>query len=373
MDSDALLTLARDRSQEGRKRLSAAISDIFGGTSDALSDRERLLMLEILKDLIGSCERNVRKSIAEKLASASDVPHKLALELANDEAEIAFPILSQSNVLQDEDLIEVIRNRTVQHQLAVAIRNPVNVDVSDALVESGHEEVITRLLTNKAAKISDTTIEYLVDQSERVKSYQDPILHRDDLDPKLAQRMFLWVSAALRQHIIENYDVDMTLIDDILERSALEIFTSIELKGKAASTARRLADALAEEGQATTEMMVMALECGEVALFVSMLQRETGLRENLLTRFISEPTGEGLTTVARAIGIPKPQFVQIYALCRKVHPPTGESFGKSLKKVLTLFGDIDQNAARQIISRWRRDIGYLQAVREIETARRSRA
>jgi len=371
MDPNELLKMARDRSTEGRKRLSAAISDIFGGTSDTLNERERVLMLEILKDLIGSCELSVRKSISQKLASAHDIPIELARELANDEAEIAFPILSQSKVLQDEDLIEVIRNRTVQHQLAVAIRNPVSHDVSDALVESGHEEVITKLLTNKAAKISDTTIEYLVDQSERVKSYQDPILHRDDLDPKLAQRMFLWVSAALRQHIMENYKVDMTFIDDILERSALETFTSVELRGKSASTSRRLADALAEEGQATPDMMVMALECGEVSLFVSMLQRETGLRENLLTRFIAEPTGEGLTVVARAIGIGKPQFVQLYALCRKVHPPTGESFGKILKKVLTLYRDIDQRAALQIISRWRRDIGYLQAVREIETARKA--
>lgn len=368
MDHKELLKLARDRSDQGRARLSTAVADIFSGSTDALSERERVLMLDILRDLIGSCERSVRLSISEKIAKMPDVPHDLAVELANDEADIAFPILSKCNVLKDTDLIEVIRNRTVQHQLAIAIRNPVGFDVSDAIVGAGSEEVITRLLSNEDSRISETTMEYLVGESERVKSYQDPILHRDDLDPALAQRMFLWVSAALRQHILEKYEIDETLVDDMLERSALEQFTSIERHDQSSSTSAKLADVLAEEGQATPEMLLMVLECGEVTLFISMLQRLTGLRENLLSRFIAEPSGEGLVVIAHSIGTGKAQFVQIYTLCRKVHPPTSESFSTVLKRVLNLYSEITPETAQSIMSRWRRETGYLQAIREIEIA-----
>lgn len=299
------------------------------------------------------------------------VPLDLARELANDEAEIAFPILARCQILRDADLIEVVRNRTVQHQLAIAIRNPVNFDVSDALVKTGNKEVISKLLSNKASRITDSTMEYLVDQSQRINEYQDPILQRDDLDPALAQRMFIWVSAALRQHILDNYQINESVIDDILERTAREQFTKAAIIGKSKSASAELADALADEGEATPEMMAMALECGEVSLFVSMLQRVTGLRENLLSRFMTEPTGEGLVVVARAIDMGKPHFVQIYTLCRKSHPPTSESFGAALKKVLALYADITNETAREIMDRWRRDIGYLQAVREIEATLKS--
>jgi len=366
MNQTELLRLARDRSDAGRVRLSAAVADIFSGTSDTLNQRERDLMLEILQDLISSCERSVRKSISEKIADLPDVPLGLAQELANDEADIAFPILARCQILRDVDLIEVIRNRTVQHQLAIAIRTPVSFDVSDALVESGSEEVISKLLSNAESKISDSTMEYLVDQSQRVNRYQDPILHREDLNPALAQRMFIWVSAALRQHILDNYKVNESIIDDVLERTALEQFTQISMQGKSPSKSAALADALAEEGEATPEMMTMALECGEVSLFVSMLQRMTGLRETLLSRFMTEPTGEGLAVISRALNIGKPHFVQIYTLCRKAHPPTSESFSTVLRNVLALYSDISPETARDIMSRWRRDTGYLQAIREIE-------
>lgn len=368
MDHKELLSLARDKSEQGRAKLSAAVSDIFSGVGDDLSDSERALMLQILHDLIGSCERSVRQSISVRLAEMPDIPRGLAVELANDEADIAFPILANSNVLLDSDLIDIVRNRTVQHQLAVAIRNPVNYDVSDALVETGNEEVITKLLENKAAKITDTTMEYLVEQSERVKGYQAPILHRDDLDPALAERMFIWVSAALREYILDNYPVDENLIDKILEESALDHFKHMAVQGENEATSARLADALAEEGQATPDIMLLALECGEVALFISMLQRQTGLSETILSRFITEPSGEGLVVLAKALEIGKPQFVQIYTLCRKAYPPPSEKFGKMLKSVLGLFANLPSEKARMLVDHWDRRTTHAQAIRDIESA-----
>ncbi|MEQ8664697.1 MAG: DUF2336 domain-containing protein [Rhodospirillales bacterium] len=368
MDHKELLSLARDKSDRGRAKLSEAVSDMFSGVGDSLSDSERSLMLEILQDLIGSCERSVRQSISLRLAEVPNIPHELALELANDEADIAFPILAKCNVLLDTDLIDIVRTRTVQHQLAVAIRNPVNYDVSDALVEAGNEEVITRLLENKAARITDATMEYLVDQSERVKGFQAPILHRDDLDPALAERMFIWVSAALREYILDHYSVDETVIDRLLEETALDHFKDMAIRGKTKAISAKLADALAEEGQATPEIMLLALECGEVALFISMLQRQTGLSEAVLSRFITESSGEGLVVIAKALDIGKPQFVQIYTLCRKAYPPPSESFGNFLKRALGLFASLRPDAAKALVEGWDRRTTHSQAINDVKTA-----
>lgn len=83
--------------------------------------------------------------------------------------------------------------------MAVAIRQSVSEAVSDALVKQGTERVIRTLLQNDNARISDKTMEFLVEQSERVNSFQEPVLRRRELRPEMAKRMFLWVSAALRK------------------------------------------------------------------------------------------------------------------------------------------------------------------------------
>ena len=96
-----------------------------------------------------------------------DKRQALIVELANDEIEVAHPILVQSEVLRNAELIEVIRHRTMEHRLAIAMRRSVAPDVSDALVDSGEDEVIERLLENKGAEISAGTMERIVDLSEK--------------------------------------------------------------------------------------------------------------------------------------------------------------------------------------------------------------
>lgn len=325
-------------------------------------------MYEILHQLVRQCEVAVRQMLSERIASRDDVPLDLAQKLASDDAEVAYPILSQCGVLRDQDLIEVIRNRTVQHQLAISIRGDISESVSDALVEAGDEAVIVRLLCNPNATISTRTMEYLVEESERVDTFQEPILRREDLAPDLAQKMFLWVSAALRQHILDNYEVDEVVIDDALEQSAFELFTGNEAQ-RSPSMAKQLAETLANEGEATPDMLLLALECGEVSLFISMLVQMTGLRETLITRFIAEAGAEGLTVVCKALSVGKPQFVQIFALCRKARPVKEGTFSKEVRQVLDLYNDISVETAKKVLSRWGRDTGYQQAIREIELAR----
>src|SRR5690606_8795579 len=115
------------------------------------------------------------------------------------------------------DLVEIIRHRTIQHQLAIAMRQHVSETVSDALVETGNSDVIKALLDNGNARVSAATMEYLVEESRRVDSYQEPLVRRSDLSPSLARRMGRWVGAALRSYSLDNYEIDPTELDDVLE------------------------------------------------------------------------------------------------------------------------------------------------------------
>jgi len=361
IDGEFLLSLARDKSGKRRQLLAQTISDLFEGKERVLSERERSLMFDILHKIVHNAEMAVRRVIAEQLSSLPDAPKDLVRLLANDEVEVAYSILHDCAVLEDEDLIEVIRHRTQEHQLAIAMRTAVSERVSDALVETGDENVVTTLLKNSGANISLATMEFLVEESKRIDSFQEPILRRDDLDPSLAQRMYLWVSAALRKFIVDNFDFDQTVLDDLLERTAKQTVA------ETISKSDELAKEVESEGLGLANMMIRALKDGEVFLFEAMFRRLTGLRNTLVKRIMFEPGGEGLAIACKATGIAADDFSTIYALSRLSSPGAAAIDNKETQRILDFYDGITEKAAKDVLTRWRRDVDYLKAIRELSS------
>ena len=108
-----MLELALDKSLEGRRALTATIGDLFNQQDEDLSERERALMTDILRKLIHECEMAVRRDLSERLSGAPNPPHELIVALANDEIEVAEPILKASTVLRDAELVGVIDRKSV--------------------------------------------------------------------------------------------------------------------------------------------------------------------------------------------------------------------------------------------------------------------
>lgn len=365
IDADYLFRLAREKSRESRASLTQVIMDLFEEQRGALTDRERSLMYGILQSVVREIEMSVRKAVASRLAHMPDVPRDLLSQLSNDEIEVAFPILTECGLLRDEDLIDVIRLRTMEHQLAVAMRHDISEAVSEALVETGQESVIVTLLKNNDARISSNTMEYLVQQSQRLDAFQDPILHRQDLKPDLAKRMFMWVSAALRQHVIDNFELDKQTVDDLLEQVAIE---ELESGPRETTTGRaeELARILKEEGLVTVDMLITALREGEVPLFVSMFCKMTELREYLIMRLLFEQGGEGLAIACRGIGIGKAEFSELFILSRKAKAQDAKEIREALPPVLDFYDAMTGRAAAEVLRMWRRGSDYLGAIRQLQ-------
>ena len=91
---DHLVALAHQNSADSRKALGTNIVDQFaGGEAETVSERERALMLDILHKVVADVEMSVRKRLSESLADAADVPPALIRLLADDEIEVAYPVL----------------------------------------------------------------------------------------------------------------------------------------------------------------------------------------------------------------------------------------------------------------------------------------
>jgi uncharacterized protein (DUF2336 family) len=370
LETQQLFDLARDKSVAAREALTATVTDLFFARGNTLTDRERSLMSEILRQLINDIESSVRRALAEKLAQYKEAPRDLILALANDEIVVAQSILMRSDVLRDEELIEIIHHRTLEHQLAVAMRKSLNEPVSDALVETGNVDVIAKLLENHDARISGETMAYLVEQSQRVDSYQNPLLRRPELDPNLARRMYWWVSAALRRHILDNFAVKPSDFDDALEASASEL---AETPAEPTRRSDLLADSLARIETITPHILVKTLRHGEIALFEAMLAKLTGIKPPLIRRLLFERGAEALAIACRVINVETPTFASIYLLSRKARPnepppPRGE-----IARILGFYETMSVEAATQVVSTWRRSADFVKAVRQIDKAGPSNA
>jgi uncharacterized protein (DUF2336 family) len=357
--------LARDKSVAGRKALTATVSDLFFARGDVLSDRERSLMSEILRQLVHDVEVSVRRDLAERLAARNDAPRELVSALARDEIEVAHPILLHSSVLHDAELIEIVHHRTLEHQLAIAMRKSVSEAVSDALVEEGHVDVIKTLLENPNALISAGTLDYLVEQSKRVDSYQNPLLSRPELTPELAQRMYWWVSAALRKHIVENFPIDAAALDETMERAVTGLVDR-SVGGDGANKSLALAERLAANREITPQLLVQTLRQGEIALFEALFAKFTGIRLTLVWRLLFEPGGEGLAVACRAVDVPTPHFASLFLLSRKARPSNRIIAPGEVARLIEFYDRIKIDAARQLVTRWQRDQKFLQAVWQVD-------
>jgi uncharacterized protein (DUF2336 family) len=361
-DLDDLFKLARDKTVAGRQALVATIGDLFFDQTDILTDREKALMTEILRQLIHDVEIAVRRALADRLAEQPSAPPDLVRALANDTIEVAHPLLVNSAVLQDLELIEIIRNRTLEHQLSIAIRKSLSQPVSDALVETENADVIRTLLENSQAQISQKTLEYLVEESQRVDTYQNPLLRRPDLGSHLAKRMYWWVSAALRSHILEHFDIDPTELDDTIETAVQELASS---PAGAPAKAVELADQLSEHNQVSPALILQTLRDGEVALFAALFARFTGIRLTLVHRMLFEPGGEALCLACRGAGIDKSTFASIYVLTRKVRGQGSPSQLGDMAGILGLFERTKPEMAGTLLKKWQRDPDFLRAIWQV--------
>ena len=359
-----LFKLAQEKSREGRESLYVAIGDLFERRAEELQPSERGIMLEILQRLSQDVEMSVRANLSSRLSEDGNAPYDLIRMLANDEVQVAYKILTSSPVLRDVDLIEVLRHRTLQHQLAVAIRKDISEEVSAALVETGAEDVIVTLLNNQDARISTDVLEHLAEESKRIDSFQKPLVRRPDLPAELAERMCYWVSAAVRNYIIETYDVDVDDLDDQMSAAVSDVLeTNAERSGVAAE---RLVDRLFEGGGLSAEFALKSLNQGQISIFEFSFAKLVGIRPVLARRIIYEPGGEALGIACQAIGLERSIYLQFYQLTRKARERDNRLSKDEVVRLTKFYESITRESAFLVLRKWQRDKRYLNAVREIK-------
>jgi uncharacterized protein (DUF2336 family) len=354
-----------------RQTLIDDILDLFLSPEGRLSERQRSLMVRSLSQLIHEVEMSVRRELAKRLAEEEGIPRDLIVMLATDESEIAHPILHESGVLKDPDVVEIIKHCTQEQRLAIAMREPLNEEISQALVDTGDKDVIEALLNNHDAEISARAMAYLVSESHQVDRFRQPLLRRPDLPVELAHRMFWWVSAALREYILENFRVDETVLNGLIHETTTKMVKrESESERSSYEEAETVVVELAQRGQSDGKFLLRSLRRGRVAAFTVAVAKLADVDIALARRIIFDPRGEGLAVLCKASGMDRSTFLPIFLLTREAQDSSRLREKPVLDDALRIFDSLSRDEAAGALRRWQLNAEYLATTERIRSAQR---
>ncbi|WP_411286613.1 DUF2336 domain-containing protein, partial [Phenylobacterium sp.] len=278
MNSESLFDLAKSRQPADRERLLLAIADLCDAPHAGAAMNAppiQALLSSIFMSLVVEAERDIRHRLSQKLASADWAPSALVNVLALDDIEIARPIIAMSPVLSNFDLVRLLVEATIEHQIEVARRPSLSQAVIGAILEQAEPAVMTALAGNHTAELSPHDMEELVEASRQIAAMRTPLSLHPKLTGQLAKRLYLWVGLALRQGLAERFRLDITVLDEALAASVAETQHAVtpetalrtSREGEREAMEQRLIDKLHAAGQLRPGYLVRALREGRLGLF----------------------------------------------------------------------------------------------------------
>jgi uncharacterized protein (DUF2336 family) len=355
-----LIDLAKDRSAVGRQSLAHAVGELHQRHETSLTTQERTMLNDICHVLAEDAETRVRAALAEKLAKAKNVPRDLIVKLANDNINIAQDVILYNVRLKDPDLILLVRQKSLAHRLAIARRFGIDGDVSQALVETNDINVIRTLLENLSASLNYPTIETLVAKSRDIEGWHAPLLYRPEITPKLAKKMYEWVSITLRDYIVDNFKIDPSELDQALQETVAELISADNWFEDHDPAIMHLISLIERSQHNLGEVLCEMLRMGNVTGFERLFSKLLYLPRDTARQILFGNATEGFGLACQALAIAEQDFLMMNYLLNL--GKTGNSNRRRSNDLAKNYQKIDRNDARQMVIQWGKDPTYLKAI-----------
>lgn len=170
-------------------------------TGQGLEPGEILMAQDIVRILARDVEANVRAAISHGLRHSPHLPRDVARRLSADIDLVAMPVLSNSLVLTDEDLVELIGRGSARKHATIAGRPNLGAAVSAALITHAEEPAVAVLMDNRSAEIADHSLDHAVTRFSASERVTRAMVLRDSLPITVAERLVAMVSNELQRHL----------------------------------------------------------------------------------------------------------------------------------------------------------------------------
>lgn len=302
--SDALLNLAKSRQPADRERLLMNIVSLceLGGMGDsAEAARAKAIVDELFMTLVVDAERVVRRRLAERIADVDWAPKALIHVLALDDIEIARPVIARSPLLDDDDLVRLLVEATLEHQIEVARRPAIGEKVCDTILDMGDPAVLAALAANYTARLPENGMTLLVDGARTMPALRAPLARHPALTAALGTALYAWVGEVLRASLVSRFDLDPAALKEAMGGAVRA--------AKAAPLGRAIPPDRPEEREAMEQRLIEKLD-GAGQLKPGYLMR--ALREHKLSLFeagLSRLAGLPLDDLRIAIACDRPDVL----------------------------------------------------------------
>lgn len=266
LNSSDVARLLSEPTAENRAAAATKVSEQF--MSGNLNDDERKIAEEIFTIMVKDAEVRVREALADSLKNSNNISHDVAVALANDVDDVALPMLEFSEVLNDDDLVEIIRSQGAGAQRAIASRSNVSPTLSSSIVENSEDaEVVATLLNNQGADVNEGTMDKVLDRFGEDELVSTPMAQRAQLPIQIAERLVNLVSEKVRDHLVTHHemasDTAMGLFLNARERATANLIHD----GEDELGFEVLVEQLYENGRLTETLIFRALCLGDIIFF----------------------------------------------------------------------------------------------------------
>ena len=341
-DVDRLLS---DPSADSRRETAVKIAAQYRAAG--LSADERRLAEDILGIMARDVEVKVRSALADNLKDYPGLARDIATTLAKDVEAVSLPMIRYSAALTDDDLIEIVRTQGTAKQAAVAQRPKVSADVADALADTGKHEVVSALVGNEGAAISDEIYGKVLARFAGDERVTGPLVRRNSLPVGVAERLVNLVSERLQEQLVARHALSADVATDVIIQSRERATLGLLGPDAQAADVQSLVAQLHASRRLTPSIILRALCMGDMAFFEASVAVRAGIPVGSTRALIHDAGSLGLPAVLERAGMP-PSMQTVFKAAVEVARETDYDGGerdrerfrrRMIERVLTYLDD----------------------------------
>lgn len=343
-----LIELAKEPSSHRRRDLLREVTDVFFVEKfESQSQTEAFDV--IFQKLSLQMEEAVRVELAERFAITSAAPPGLIRMLALDSPSVARPVLEQSPVLSEQDLLDVARTRGQAHLRAISVRADLSERVTDAIVKTADDDTLDVLARNDRAALSRASHEVLVDRAAQNPVLQEAVVERESLPADLLNEMYFMVEGRLRAKILaRNHGMDPKALEEALSTSRKRLAAQAGVLPPDFAEAEQFVRGLMARNAITPPVLVKLLRAGQRTHFILALSESTDIDFNTARRVIERQDLDALAILCKAADFDRPLFLTFAILLLK----PGEAMGRAAEYG-QLYSELSKETAGRTLRFWR--------------------
>jgi uncharacterized protein (DUF2336 family) len=318
-----MVEMVSRRSAHDQRRMLFAVVDLCATAPVAKRAQVHAAVDAMFLALAAQAEREIRTYLAKRAASADWAPPSLINYLARDEIAVACLVIQASPQLTDDDLIGLLAEASVEHQIEVARRPAISTAVTEAVLDTAAAPVLAALAGNGTADVSPDGMRRLVDAARRFAAVRAPLARHPRLSQSLAEQLLPFVGQDLRGVISDRFKVDATAIQsaansavDWAKQAAAR--QNVKREAEHEVDARLLAKAQAS-GELKPDFLVKVLKERRLALFQIALAKLGGFSLPAVKRACNSSDTEALALACAAVGLDRNSFPGLVDLVRALN------------------------------------------------------